>query len=103
MVLNCWTSGEHIVKKPADWLSKYGSTKLTQSFDDYLYTRCIGLFTVNKLKDALYTQSKLCIKQNQQSSFEQGFNIHAGSIQREYYLFFEISNNYAAFKRKSNS
>ena len=38
MVLNCWTSGEHIVKKPSDWLSKYGSTKLTQSFDDYLYT-----------------------------------------------------------------
>ena len=27
-------------------------------------------------------------KENQQSSFEQGFNIHAGSIQREYYLFF---------------
>ena len=38
------------------------------------------------------SKSKLCIKQNQQSSFEQGFNIRAGSIQREYYLFLEISN-----------
>ena len=47
---------------------------------NFLSLRCIGLFTVNKLKDALYTRSKLCIKQSQQSSFEQGFNIHAGSI-----------------------
>ena len=34
MILNCWTSGEHIVMKQSDELSKYGSTKLTQSFDD---------------------------------------------------------------------
>ena len=55
---------------------------------NFLSLRCICLFTVNKPKDALLTQSKLCIKHNQLSSFEQGFNIHACSIQREYYLFF---------------
>ena len=46
------------------------------------------------------SKSKLCIKQNQQSSFEQGFNIRAGSIQREYYLFLEISNFFMLLSRE---
>ena len=62
---------------------------------NFLSLRCIGLFTVNKLKDACRPRLSFAssiinsLASNKVSTYS---NIRAGSIQREYYLFLEISN-----------